>query len=70
MVRLHVLLDKHGEVLGTFRAFSPPTSHRTPTVGIRAKPDQQLVEVDLDDTHIRLAPDELHRHIRAHLSKK
>ncbi len=66
MAKLQVLLDKHGNVIGTFRATVPAGSRGAPSVGMRAKADQRLVEVTLDDAHADLAPDELHKHIKTH----
>jgi hypothetical protein len=67
MIKLHVLVDKHGNVLGTFRADQKGSGPNAPSLGVRARPDQRLVEMEVDERLAVRDPAELHEEIKARL---
>ena len=65
MPKLHVLVDKEGNVLGTFRADETGRGPEAPSLGFHVRPEQRLVEVELDEKLASLDPVELHKQIKA-----
>jgi hypothetical protein len=64
MPKIHVLIDKHGEVLGTFQLREKGTGRGMPSAGLRAQPDQRLVELEVDEKLATLEAGELHKQIK------
>ena len=69
MIKLHVLVDKHGSVLGTFRADPDQkgSGPKAPSLGVRAGPDQRLVEMEVDERLAVRDPAALHEEVKARL---
>jgi len=65
MPKVQVLVDDSNRVLGTFSPASVADDGGPAQAGFRAGPGQRVVEVELDESVLRLDPDSLHQKIEA-----
>ena len=66
MPKFHVLVDQHGNVLGTLLAEAKVTGSAPPkSFGFRPRPGQRMLEIEVDEKVASLEPTELHKRIKA-----